>query len=88
VKELLCGVLVTLYAVAGLFFLRFWRKLKDQILGYFAFAFWVLAAQELGLGMLHEENENAVWCYLMRLLAFVLILFGILSKNRGFRDRR
>ena len=73
------GVLVTGYAVAGLFFLRFWRQSRDRLFGYFASAFFLLAIQRV----LIATSEPTTAVYGVRLLAFVLILWAIIDKNRG-----
>ncbi len=73
------GVLVTGYAVAGLFFLRFWRQSRDRLFGFFASAFFLLALQRI----LIATSEPTTAVYAVRLLAFVLILWAIIDKNRG-----
>lgn len=77
------GFLVAGYAVAGLFFLRFWRDTRDRLFGIFAAAFWLLAAQRLALALSADPNGEQVLLYGIRLLAFVLILAAIVDKNRG-----
>ena len=73
------GVLVAGYAIAGLFFLRFWRQTRDRLFLWFAAAFWLLAAQRGALAALGLE---ATWLYWVRLLAFLLILAAVIDKNR------
>lgn len=80
------GMLVMGYAVAGLFFLRFWRQTRDRLFGIFAAAFWLLAAQRLALALSDDPNGEQVLLYGIRLLAFVLILVAIVDKNRGSRQ--
>lgn len=82
------GVLVAGYLVAALFFLRFWRDSRDRLFAIFAAAFVLLALQRLLLALELSLMEDAVWSYLIRLLAFLLILFAIIDKNRGARPRR
>jgi hypothetical protein len=77
------GFLVAGYAVAGLFFLRFWRDTRDRLFGIFAAAFWLLAAQRLALALSADPNGEQLLLYGIRLLAFVLILAAIVDKNRG-----
>ena len=77
------GALVAGYAVAGLFFLRFWRETRDRLFGIFAVAFWLLAAQRLALALASDPNGDQLLLYGIRLLAFVLILAAIVDKNRG-----
>jgi uncharacterized membrane protein HdeD (DUF308 family) len=80
---LISGAIVALYAVAGLFFLRFWTETADRLFGIFALAFWMLAVQRLLLVLQLDPTEGQVWVYLLRLLAFVLILAAIIDKNRA-----
>lgn len=82
---LVSGLLVMGYAVAGLFFLRFWRETRDRLFGIFAGAFWLLALQRLLLALARNPDTEQVWLYGIRLLAFVLILVAIIDKNRGGR---
>jgi hypothetical protein len=77
------GALVAGYAVAGLFFLRFWRETRDRLFGIFAVAFWLLAAQRLALALARDPDGDQLLLYGIRLLAFVLILVAIVDKNRG-----
>ena len=83
VTALVSGLLVMAYLVAGLFFLRFWHETRDRLFGIFAGAFWLLALQRLLLALFQNPNNEQIWLYGIRLLAFVLILFAIIDKNRG-----
>lgn len=76
------GLLVAGYAVAGLFFLRFWRRSGDRLFAWFAAAFWLLAAQRAALAMVERESPVATWLYVVRLVAFLLILAAVVDKNR------
>ncbi|HEX6746994.1 MAG TPA: DUF5985 family protein [Longimicrobium sp.] len=83
-KALVSGAMVMAYLVAGLFFLRFWRDTRDRLFAIFAAAFWLLAVQRAVLTLLaHPGQEGAIWIYALRLLAFVLILFAVIDKNRS-----
>jgi glucose uptake protein GlcU len=86
--QLVTGALVMGYVVIGLFFLRFWKQSHDRLFGFFAAAFFVLAGQRLALAFTTETNENNLYLYLIRLLAFSLILFGILDKNRAVKSSK
>jgi hypothetical protein len=69
-------------AVAGLFFLRFWRESRDRFFLQFAFAFWVLAISYIMLGTISLATEWRVYVFVVRLVAFCLIIFAIFDKNR------
>ena len=68
--------------MAGVFFLRFWQQSRDQLFLQFAAAFWTLAASYVLLGTMSFASEWRVSVFVVRLLAFCLILYGIFEKNR------
>jgi len=91
VVSLLSGVIIAGYAVAGLFFVRFWRDTRDRLFGLFGAAFWLLCIQRLALYLTSApgpETEDRSYLYLLRLVAFALIIVGILDKNRAKSNRR
>ena len=83
----LLGLLVMACAVAGLMFLRFWRKTRDRLFAIFAGAFWLLALNWMALAFTHEDELRTA-LYAVRLVAFVLILVAIIDKNRTATPRR
>lgn len=72
-----CGSLV-----AGLFFFRFWRETNEPLFRWFAIAFWILALNWAGISLFQPADEARYLYFLPRLLGFVLILVGIIDKNR------
>jgi hypothetical protein len=76
------GILFTGQAVIGLFFFRFWLTSRDRLFALFAVAFWLLAIQRLLLAVTQTFFEDQAVFYLLRLLAFVVILVAIIDKNR------
>jgi hypothetical protein len=76
------GILVAGYAIIALYFLRFWRDTRDRLFVLFAGAFAVLATQRMGLTFVTQGSHHSTWMYLLRLIAFGLILFAIIDKNR------
>ena len=68
--------------VIGLFFLRFWTRSRDQLFLCFAGAFLMLAIERSVLGLLPFMTEWREYVYMLRLLAFGLIIYGIVDKNR------
>jgi uncharacterized membrane protein YeiB len=81
--NLMAGAIVMGYAVCGLFFLRFWRRTGDRLFLVFALAFWLLGLQRLALAFTEPVEESRTGLYLVRLFAFLLILWGIIDKNRS-----
>lgn len=66
---------------AGLFFLRFWRRTGESLFLAFAFAFWLLGANSVLPVLLGRPAQMHGEVYLLRLLAFLLIILAILAKN-------
>lgn len=84
VNQFLLGAIVMCCAIAGVCFLRFYLHTRDRLLGIFAIAFWILGFNWLALAFI-QRNEVRTALYGIRLLAFLLILVGILDKNRSPR---
>lgn len=80
---LLQGMLAMGFAVAGLFFLKFWHASNDRLFGAFALAFFIFAAERIALGIVGSDTAIAGNLYLVRLAGFVLILAAIIDKNRN-----
>lgn len=78
----LFGSLTALSFVAGLFFVRYWKSTADRIFLFFAAAFWLLGANWALLVGRDPSDEYMPYFYLLRLLAFLLILVAIVDKNR------
>jgi zinc transporter ZupT len=85
---LLSGALAALYTVIGLFFLRFRARSGDRLFAFFAAAFFLLGVQRVALTLAREWGEHTTWLYVIRLVAFVLILWAIIDKNRATARER
>ena len=68
------------FAIAGLFFLRFWTRTRDIFFAFFAVAFWFFALNT-GVVAILGINDDRTLAYLLRLLGFGLIIGAIFSKN-------
>jgi hypothetical protein len=77
----LAGAISAGFLIAGLFFLRFWRKSRDGLFAAFAIAFWLLGLNQALLTFSNVPVEERSWLFLLRLAAFVLILAAIWRKN-------
>lgn len=77
------GLLAGGYAVAALFFLKFWVRTRDRLFAMFAAAFALLSVHRiLAVATFNWFGED-VWLYVIRLAAFVIILVAIIDKNRA-----
>lgn len=81
-NDMLLGAIVTASMVATLFFLRFWRSTGDRFFLFFALSFFMDALSRIFLVQSAHANDDAPAYYLIRLLAYALIVFAILDKNR------
>jgi TRAP-type C4-dicarboxylate transport system permease small subunit len=90
--EFFSGAVTMGYLVASGFFMRFWRKTADRLFLAFALAFVLLAFNQALAQWLGAADERLGYTYLLRVLAFVLILVAIVDKNLAQsgkrRDRR
>ena len=80
--DFLSGGITMGFIVAGLFFLRFWKRTREGLFLAFALAFWLLGLVQALLSFTDIPVEERSWLYLLRLGAFSLILLSIWSKNR------
>jgi hypothetical protein len=80
--EFVSGLITMGFLVASVFFIRFWRRTADGLFAFFALAFIFLALNQAFLAFAQIPLEERTWLYLLRLVAFSLILGGILWKNR------
>jgi hypothetical protein len=86
--QFLNGMAAMGFVVAGLFFCRFWRRTADILFGAFAVAFFLLAAHQAVAAMLDVTREEYSWTYLIRLLAFAIIIITVIGKNLAARGAR
>lgn len=77
--DLLSGAVAIGYFLGALFFLRFWRDTRDGLFIGFALAFGLLALNQV---LAYDvPDENRAYIYLLRVLAFTIILLAIVRKN-------
>lgn len=72
---------------ASLFFLRFWKDTRDQLFLMFSISFFIEAINRTWLAFNRDTTEGDPTLYLVRLLAYGMILAGIIAKNMGPKPR-
>lgn len=85
-NELLAGGIATASLVAGVFFLRFWRHTRDRFFLFFALSFLIEGFNRFALYALAGLNDAHPIYYLIRLVAYGLIVWAIVDKNRKSRE--
>lgn len=78
----IAGAITMGFFVAGLFFLRFWKRTGETLFVSFAIAFWLLGIVQAILAIGGIPVEERSWVYLIRLTAFAVIIVSIIRKNR------
>ncbi len=68
-------------AIISLFFWSFYRRTADRLLAMFALGFATLAVHWVGLAVVQPVEETRHYFYVVRLIAFLLIIIGIVDKN-------
>lgn len=71
----------------ALFFVRFWRESRDPLHLCFAASFLLLAAQRVLLATWEVADEALPYLYLPRLLAYFVIIVGVVGINALPRRR-
>jgi hypothetical protein len=81
------GATVMGYALASLFFLKFWRRTRDGLFLAFSGAFLLMAATPCLTAILAIPKEEQSPFYLLRLAAYLLIIGAIVAKSVKGRQR-
>jgi uncharacterized membrane protein len=83
VEGFLLGVIACSSLIAALFFFVYWRRSRDILFLAFAVAFAMQGFNQLTLLDSPNPSVATTSYYLVRLVAFLIILAGILKKNYG-----
>ena len=83
--EFFSGLITMGFLVSSLFFLRFWARTGEGLFAAFAAAFALLAVNQALVALIDAPREELSRIYLLRVLAFGIIIAGIAWKNRQGR---
>lgn len=86
IDDFLGGAVAMGFAVAALFFLKFWRRTREGLFLAFAGSFLLFGATQALLTLSRVPTEERSWLYLLRLIAFLLILAALWWQNRRGRS--
>lgn len=81
--DFLSGAVALGFIICGLFFWRSWRKTREELFIAFAAAFVLLGIGQTAVALSRIPVEEKGALYLIRLVAFLIILFAIYRKNRA-----
>ena len=83
INAFLSGAIALAFGAIGLCFFRFWCRSRIRLFNLFSVAFFLLAIERVVLDLVAPEKESAHFIYFIRLVAFMLIIAGIVHHNRG-----
>ena len=76
------GAIAATEFVTSLFFFRFWRMGRDRFFLLFALSFLVDGINRVVMSLSARPSEGNAAHYIVRLLAFLLIIAAVMMKNR------
>lgn len=79
--DFLSGAVALGFAICALFFLKFWKRTREELFLAFALAFLLLGIGQTVLALANIPTEERGAVYVLRLIAFLLILGAIYRKN-------
>lgn len=83
--DFLSGAISMGFATASLLFLKFWTRTRDRLFLAFAVSFLLLGLNQALLSYTDVPVEERSALYLIRLAAFLIIIWALWSKNRESR---
>lgn len=85
INDFLAGAVAMGFAIAALMFLKFWRRTREGLFLAFAGSFLLLSLNHAMLSLTRVPLEERSSLYLVRLLAFLLIIAALWHQNRKRR---
>ncbi|MEJ6789102.1 DUF5985 family protein [Brevundimonas sp. BR2-1] len=76
------GAVIMGHVIAALFFVKFWRRTGDRLFLAFAAAFLLMGLVPLLTTLMQVPREEQSPFYLIRLIAFLIIICAIVAKSR------
>ena len=85
--QFLPGAFTMACVAIALFFTVYWRKTKDRLFAVLALAFLLFAVERIVLAFVPADRQGRHWIFLARRIGFVLIILGVVDKNRPHRRK-
>ena len=86
--QLMYGAISMASLTIALFFLRFWRNTGDRFFLWFALSFFIEGLHRVYSAALNEAGEDSPAHYLIRVVAYGMIVWTIVEKNLPRKDGR
>jgi hypothetical protein len=82
-EDFIKGAIAMGCLVSATFFYSYWRKSGDRFFLFFAGAFLLMTLTRIFLALFGSSgDEPRSYAYLIRLMAFLVIIYAIIDKNR------
>ena len=85
-KLLMLGAIAMASFTIALIFLRFWVTTRDRFFAFFAASFVIAGGGRVVLGLIPHAGDRAPMIYVTQLLAFLVIIYAIIDKNRSMKQ--
>lgn len=85
VNDFLAGAVAMGFAIAALMFLKFWHRTREGLFLAFSGSFILLSLNHAMLSLTRVPLEERSSLYLVRLVAFLLIIGALWHQNRKRR---
>lgn len=85
INDFLAGAIAMGFATAALMFLKFWHRTREGLFLAFAGSFLLLSINHAMLSLTRIPLEERSSLYLVRLVAFLLIIGALWHQNRKRR---
>lgn len=87
ISDFIGGAISMGFAIAALLFLKFWQRTREGLFLAFAAAFLLLGINQALLTLIRIPLEERSSLYLIRLVAFTLIIGAFWWQNRKRKPR-
>jgi uncharacterized membrane protein HdeD (DUF308 family) len=85
--QMLLGALAMGTFILGVIFLRYWRDGGDRFFLFLALSFFLQGVNRVALALSASPHEGSPAHYIVRLLAYLLIIVAVIDKNRAPASR-
>lgn len=75
------GLITMGFLVITLFFFKFWRRTRDALFAAFSISFGLLAINQALTTLIDIARDERSYVYILRLLAFLIIIVAVIHKN-------
>lgn len=82
------GSIFALFLVISLFFLRYGQRTGERLFYLFSVSFFLMALERFLTVSLQLDDEKQWFLYLIRLVAFLLIIKAVVDQNRRAKIAR